>query len=269
VEGRNIYIEPRFSDNDFKQIPQSAHELVALNPDVIFAITTPAVKALQLETRTIPIVFQAVSDPVGAGIVSSLARPGGNATGLLFYQESIAGKWIGMLKEISPSMTRVALIANPKAFTYDYFVRFSKIVAPTLGVDLVPTPIEGNVIDIERNIEAFAHLPNGGLFVPVDTSTLPYRDLIVSLAAQYRVPAVYAARSFVVAGGLMSYGIDPIEQYRQAASYIDRILRGANPADLPVQAPTKYETVINLKAAKEIGLTVPPTLLARADEVIE
>ena len=267
-EGRNVHIELRFSANNYEQLPNLAQEMVALNPDVIFATTTPAVKALQARTRTIPIVFMYMSDPVGAGVVSSLARPGGNITGFLLYEDSITGKWLGMLKEISPPLTRAALVANPKGFTYDYFLRSSKTIAPALRIELVPAPVE-NDIDIKRRIEAFARSPNGGLFVPPDTTTVQHRDLVIALAAQLRLPAVYAFRYFATAGGLMSYSIDIVEQNRQAASYVDPILRGANPAELPVQAPTKYETVLNLKTAKMLGFDVPPTLLVRADEVIE
>lgn len=269
VEGRNIRIELRFSDNSFERVPQLAQELVAINPEVIFASTTPAVKALQARTRTIPIVFVYVSDPVGAGVVAGLARPGGNITGLLLYEDSITGKWLGMLKEISPALTRAALVANPKGFTYGYFVRSSKTIAPALGIDLMTMPIENDAAEIEQSIEGFARAPNGGLFVPPDTTTVQHRDLIIALAARYRLPAVYAFRYFATAGGLMSYSIDILEQHRQAAAYVDRILRGANPADLPVQAPTKYQTVVNLKTAKMLGFDVPPTLLVRADEVIE
>jgi putative tryptophan/tyrosine transport system substrate-binding protein len=269
VEGRNMQIELRFSANNYERVPRLAQEMVALSPEVIFASTTLAVKALQAETRTIPIVFLAVSDPVGAGVVASLARPGGNKTGLLLYEESIAGKWLGMLKEISPSLTRAALVANPKGFTYDYFVRASKAIAPALGIELAPAPVENDAADIEQRIKDFARTPNGGLFVPPDNTTVQYRDLVISLAARHRLPAVYAFRQFVIAGGLMSYGTDLFGQYRQAATYVDRILRGANPADFPVQAPTKYQTVINLRTAKAIGVAVPPTLLVRADEVTE
>jgi putative ABC transport system substrate-binding protein len=267
-EGRNIHIELRFTANNYEQLPHLAQELVALNPDVVFATTTPAVKALQARTRTIPIVFVYASDPVGAGLVSSLARPGGNITGLLLYEDSITGKWLGMLKEISPPLVRAALLANPKGFTYDYFLRSSKTIAPALGIEIVPAPVE-NDVDIERHIEALARAPNGGLFVPPDITTVQHRDLVIALAARYRLPAVYAFRYFAAAGGLMSYSIDIREQHRQAASYVDRILRGANPAELPVQAPTKYQTVVNLKTAKTLGFDVPPTLLVRADEVIE
>jgi len=269
LEGRNIQIELRFVDDNFERLPQLAQEMVALNPDVIFASTTPAVRALQAKIRTIPIVFVYVSDPVGAGVVASLARPGGNATGLLLYEESIAGKWLGMLKEISPPLIRAAQVGNPKGFTYDYFVRSSKTIAPALGIEVVPAPIENDVAAIEQRVETIARAPNCGLFLPPDSTTDHYRDLIIALAARYRLPAVYAFRHFAADGGLMSYGIDILEQHRQAASYVDRILRGANPADLPVQAPTKYETVLNLKTAKALGFDVPPTLLVRADEVIE
>jgi putative tryptophan/tyrosine transport system substrate-binding protein len=269
VEGRNIQIETRFSAGDFERLPHLAQEMVALNPDVIFATTTPAIRALQAKTRTIPIVFVYVSDPVGAGLLASLARPGGNTTGLLLYEESIAGKWLGMLKEISPRLTRAALVANPKGFTYDYFTRSSKTIAPALGIEITPMPIENDAADIEQRIDAFARASNGGLFMPPDITTIQHRDLIITLAARYRLPAVYAFRYFAMAGGLMSYGIDMLEQHRQAASYVDRILRGANPSDLPVQTPTKYETVLNLKTAKALGFDVPPTLLVRADEVIE
>jgi len=268
-EGRNLRIDLRFTANDYERLPDLAQELVALNPDVIFAITTPVVKALQARTRTIPIVFVYVSDPVGAGIVASLARPGGNATGLLLYEESITGKWLGMLQEISPALSRAALIGNPKGFTYEYFLRSAKAIAPSLGIEIAPTPIEDDGAEIERRIEALARAPNIGLFVPPDTTTVQHPDRIIAAAARKRLPAVYAFRFFATGGGLMSYGTDTLEQHRQAASYVDRILRGANPADLPVQAPTKYETIVNLKTAKLLGFDVPPTLLVRADEVIE
>jgi len=269
LEGRNVQIELRFTGDNYERLPQLVQEMVAFNPDVIFASATPAVRALQAKTPTIPIVFVYVSDPVGAGVVASLARPGGNTTGLLLYEESIAGKWLGMLKEMSPPLTRAALVGNPKGFTYDYFVRSSKTIAPALGIEVAPTPIENDAAAIEQPIAALARTPNCGLFLPPDITTDHYRDLIIALAARYRLPAVYAFRHFVTAGGLMSYGVDMVEQHRQAASYVDRILRGANPADLAVQAPTKYETVLNLKTARALAFDVPPTLLVRADEVIE
>jgi putative tryptophan/tyrosine transport system substrate-binding protein len=268
LEGRNILIEPFFSANNFDRLPQFAQEIVALNPDVIFATTTPATKALQQVTGTIPIVFVQVSDPIGSGVITSLARPGGNITGVLLYEETIAGKWLGMFKEISPHLKRSALVGNPKGFPYLYFIRTANAIAPSLGMEIVPVPIT-NAADIERSIGSFARVPDGGLFLPPDNTVEEHRDLIIALAARNRLPAVYSSRYFVTSGGLMSYGTDLLNQYRQAASYVDRILRGAKPADLPVEMPTKYETVLNLKTAKSIGLEVPPTLLVRADEVIE
>jgi putative ABC transport system substrate-binding protein len=267
-EGRNMQIDYRFSAPDPEQFAQMAKALIASKPDVIFAQTTPAALALQRETRTVPIVFVSVSDPIGSGIVASLARPGGNITGFLLYEDGIIGKWMGMLKEIAPRLERAAIVANPNSTPYDYFLRSAKAVSPSLGIEVVPTPFD-NVGEIERVIERFARVPNGGLILPPDTTITNNRDLVVALAARLRLPAVYALRVFVTAGGLMSYSTDIIEQNRQASSYVDRILRGANPADLPVQAPTRYETTLNLKTAKALGLDVPPTLLVRADEVIE
>jgi putative tryptophan/tyrosine transport system substrate-binding protein len=266
-EGRTVRIDYRFAANNPDRYRSLAKELVRLQPDVLFAHTTPIAVAFQRETRTIPIVFVSVSDPVGSGLVASLARPGGNLTGLLLYEEGITGKWLAMLKEIAPGLSRAALIANPRRAPYDYFVRSAKSVAPSLAIELVPSPIE-NAADIERVIVSFAREPNGGLVVLPGTPIEP-RDLVVAIAARHRLPAVYYFRSFVVSGGLMSYGIDLIDQSRQAASYIDRILRGANAAELPVQAPTKYETLLNLRTARALGLDVPPSLLVRADEVIE
>jgi putative ABC transport system substrate-binding protein len=224
--------------------------------------------ALQRETGTIPIVFVYVSDPIGSGFVASLARPGGNLTGLLLYEEGITGKWLAMLKEMAPRLARAALVANPKTTPYDYFLRAAEAVAPSLEIELVPSPVE-NAADIEGTIESFARVPNGGLVLPPDITTTVHRDLIVALAARHRLPAVYSARFLVVAGGLMSYGTYFVDMSRQAAAYVDRILRGAKPAELPVQAPTRYETVLNLKTAKALGLTVPPGLLVAANEVIE
>jgi ABC-type uncharacterized transport system substrate-binding protein len=266
-EGRNVRIEYRFAANNPDQYQPLAKELVSLQPDVFLAYATPVAAAFQRESRTIPIVFVSVSDPIGSGLVASLARPGGNLTGFLLYEEGITGKWLAMLKEIAPGLSHAALIANPKRTPYDYFVRSAKSVAPSLAIELAPTPVE-NAADIERVIESFAREPNGGLVVLPGTP-VENRDLVIALAARHRLPAVYPFRFFVAAGGLMSYGTDFDDQSRQAASYVDRILRGANAADLPVQAPTKYETVLNLKTAKALGLEVPPSLLLRADEVIE
>ena len=266
-EGRNVRIDYRFAPANVGQAQVPARELVALQPDVILGQGTPVVAALQRESQAIPIVFVNVSDPIGSGLVASLARPGGNLTGLLQYEASIAGKWLAMLKEIAPRLARAALVMNPIG-SYDYFRQSAEALAPSLKIELVLSPV-GTAADIERTIESFARVPNGGLLLPPDNMTSTHRDLIISLAAKHRLPAVYSLRVFVAAGGLMSYGTDQVEMLRQAAYYVDRILRGAKPADLPVQAPTKYETVVNLKTAKALGLTVPPALLTSADEVIE
>src|ERR1700730_614269 len=265
-EGRNIYIHTRFAPAGAGQEQLRARELVALKPDVILAHSPQVVAALQRESGQIPIVFVGVADPVEAGFIASLARPGGNLTGLLGIEASIAGKWLTMLKEIAP-VTRVALIANPKNI-FDYFVQAAEPLARSLSIELVASSI-ANDVEIERTIETFARKPNGGLMLPPDATTSVHRDLIIALAARYRLPAVYALRAFVKAGGLMSYGTAFTNQFREAASYVDRILHGENAADLPVQAPTKYETVVNLKTAQALGLTVPPGLLVAADEVIE
>jgi putative ABC transport system substrate-binding protein len=267
-EGRNIRIDYRYAASATDQYPRLAKELVALQPEAILAFTTPIAAALQRETRAIPIVFVSVSDPIGSGLVASLARPGSNLTGLLLYEESITGKWLAMLKEIAPGLARIALMANPGTTPYDHFLRMAKAIAPSLAVELVPSPVTSSA-EIERAIVSFTRTPNGGLVVLPDGTSLLHRDLLIALASRHRLPAVYAFRLFVQAGGLMSYGTDIIDHHRQAASYVDRILRGAKPADLPVQAPTKYETVVNLRTAKALGLTVPPGLLVAADEVIE
>jgi putative ABC transport system substrate-binding protein len=269
VEGRNIQVDYRWGAGDPDRMRTLAKELVALHPDVILAHTTPAVAAVQRESRTIPIVFVRVSDPIGSGFVASLARPGGNLTGLLFFEASIVGKWLSMLKEMAPRLARAALVANPKTTPYDYFLRTAEAVAPSLAIEIVPSRVE-NAADIERAVESVARVPDGGLVIPPDLTMLRNRDLIIALAARYRLPAIYYDRPFATAGGLMSYGLtDPTEPFQQAASYIDRILRGEKPADLPVQVPTKYSTVVNLKTAKALGLTVPPGLMVAADEVIE
>jgi putative ABC transport system substrate-binding protein len=268
VEGRNLQIELRYSGGDYGRLSRLAHELVSLKSDVIFANTTPAIRALQHETSSIPLVFVEVSDPAGAGLVASLSRPAGNITGFLFYENTIVGKWLGMLKEIAPFLTRIAFVGDKKAFPYGYFLPTAKKIAPSIGMEIVPLPIT-NGDDIKRSIEDFVRVPNGGLLSPNDTTVEENRDLILALAARYRIPAVYAFRDFVTAGGLMYYGTDLVTHFRRAASYVDRVLRGANPADLPVQAPTEYDTVLNLKTAKALGLQVPQSLLARADEVVE
>jgi putative ABC transport system substrate-binding protein len=267
-EGRNLQTDTRFAAGKSNQYQTLAKELVALQPDVIIAHTTPVVEAVRKESGTIPIVFVTVSDPVGSGFIVSLAHPGGNLTGLLLYESSIPGKWLAMLKEIAPSLTRIALVANPKTTPYEYFLRATRAAAAPLAIELVPGRIE-TTADIEREIASFARIPNGGLVLPPDSTTILRRDLIIELAARHRLPAVYSANYFVAAGGLMSYGIDQVDMFRRAASYADRILRGDKPADLPVQAPTRYEAAVNLKTANALDLTVPAGLLLAADEVIE
>jgi putative ABC transport system substrate-binding protein len=268
-EGRNVRIDYRFAPAASpEQVQLFAKELVALRPDVIFAQTTPVVAALQRETRTIPIVFAALADPIGSGFIASLPQPGGNITGVMLYEPSVTGKWLSMLKEIAPQVVRAAFIVNPTTAVYNYHLRAAEPLSRSLGIDLVLTRV-ANADEIEHAIEVFASAPNGGLVLPPDVTTTAHRDLIVALAVRYRLPAVYTIRPFVAAGGLMSYGVDFTDMFRQAASYVDRILRGDNPADLPVQAATKFETVVNLKTAKALGLTVPPGLLVAADEVIE
>jgi putative ABC transport system substrate-binding protein len=266
MEHQNAF---RFAGASERYLPL-AQELVALQPDVVVAATTPVAVIMRQQTHTIPIVFVPSSDPIGAGLVVSLAHPGGNVTGVLLYEEGIAGKWLAMLKEIAPGVTRAGLLINPKTNVFDYFVRTAKAAAPALAIDVMPLPIEDSDADIGRAVTSFASTPNGALVVPPDSTTFGRRDFLVTLAARLHLPAVYGYREFVDAGGLMFYGVDsPVDLYRLAASYVDRILRGANPADLPVQAPSKYETVVNLKTAKALALNVPSSLLVRADEVIE
>jgi len=268
-EGRNVSIDIRFAPGSSADRAQVlAKELIALQPEVILAQSTPVFAALQRETRTIPIVFSNIGDPIGSGFVASLPRPGGNITGLMLFEASVTGKWLAMLKEIAPRLERVALVTNPKTAPYNYYLRAAESLSSSLGIKVVPDLVE-SIADIERTIEAFARTPNGGLLLPPDMNTSVHRDLIIALAAQYSLPAVYWERLFVAAGGLMSYGVDFVDMSRQAASYVDRILRGDKPADLPVQAATKFETTVNLKTAKALGLTVPPGLLVAADEVIE
>ena len=267
-EGRNVSVDYRFAAGRAEHVEALAKELVALQPDVIIAQGTSVTAALQRESNKIPIVFVTVSDPIGSGFVASLPRPGGNITGLLQYEAGIVGKWMAMLKEIAPRLVHVALVANPKVTAYDYFLRAAEAAAPSLAIEIVPSPIE-SAGDIERVIDSVARVPNSGLLLPPDSTTITHRDLIVALAARHRLPAVYSLRVFVTAGGLMSYGTDQVEIFRLAATYADRILRGAKPAELPVQVPTKYETIVNLKTAKGLGLDVPPSLIVRADQVIE
>jgi len=267
-EGRNIHIEHRYAQAA-AQLQTFAKELVAMQPDVIFAMSRPATAALKQETATIPIVFTYVIDPIGAGFIASLARHGGNLTGLVAYEPSTVGKWLGMLKEIAPRTARVALLGNPKtAVYYDYLLGAAQAVAP-LGIEVVPSRIENDDADIERAITAVAGLANTSMVVLPENTTTVKHDLIIALAARNRLPAVYTFKFMVQAGGLMSYGIVSADHYRQAAFYVDRILRGAKPAELPVQTPAKYETALNLKTAKALDLAVPAGLLVAADEVIE
>jgi putative tryptophan/tyrosine transport system substrate-binding protein len=243
TDGRNVRIDTRWTAGDADRTRRQAAELIALAPDVVVATGTPTLGPLQQATRTVPIVFMMTVDPVGGGFVDSLARPGGNTTGFMLFEYGMGGKWLELLKEIAPRVTRVGTEVSP--------------------INLRDSP------EIERGVTAFARSANGGLIVTTNTLANVHRDLIVMLAARHKLPALYSARYFVIGGGLMSYGPDRIDQSRRAAAYVDRILKGEKPADLPVQAPTKYELVINLKTAKALGLTVPDTLLARADEVIE
>ena len=242
--------------------------MVALAPDVILASGNAGVAPLLQATRTVPVVFVIVPDPVGAGFVDSLARPGGNATGFIAYEYGLSGKWLEVLKEIAPGVTRAAVIRDPALASGPGQFAAIQSIAPSLGVEVSPVNVR-DAGEIERAITAFAHSPNGGLIVTGSALVGIHRHLIIALAARHKLPAVYVERTYVAAGGLISYGSDFLDQYRRAASYVDRILKGEKPADLPVQAPTKYELVINLKTAKALGLEVPPTLLARADEVIE
>jgi putative tryptophan/tyrosine transport system substrate-binding protein len=266
--GQNVRVDYRWSGGNADNMRKYAAELVALAPDVILAHSSQAVAPLLQATRTVPIVFVAVSDPVGAGYVDSLARPGGNATGFLLWEYSIAGKWLELLKEIAPRVTRAAVLRETAIAAGPALFGVIQAAAPSLGVELRPVDVR-DAGEIERAITAFAQGANGGLIVTGSTLAAIHRDLIVTLAARHKLPAVYFGRHFVTADGLMSYGPDFLDQFRRAAGYVDRILKGEKAADLPVQAPTKYELAINLKTAKALGLDVPPSLLARADEVIE
>jgi putative tryptophan/tyrosine transport system substrate-binding protein len=268
TEGRNIQIEYRSFAGEPTRARTMAKELVDLQPDLIIAVSTPGLAAVSQETRTIPIVFLAVTDPVGQHFVESLARPGGNATGLTFFEFSVAGKVLETLKQIAPDVMRVALLFNPDTITTAPFLQSLEATAPVLGIELIKAPVR-DAPEIEAAMAAVARGSGGGLMFLPDPFTNFNRDLIVALAARYRLPAVYTLPSFVTAGGLISYGVDVADIYRRAAPFVDRILKGSKPADLPVQQPTKFELVINLKTANALGLTVPSTLLARADEVIE
>jgi len=268
IEGRNIRIEARFGEGDFETTRRQAAELVALAPDLILATGGPATERLLQITRTVPIVFVIVPDPVGSGLVDRLSRPSGNATGFAQFEYSLTGKWLELLKQVAPGVMRVAVLRDPAITAGIGQFAVIQSVAPSVGVEVSPINIS-DLAEVEHAIAEFARETNGGLIVTASARGVTHRELIVMLAARYKLPAVYSVRDFVASGGLISYGANFLDQYRLAASYVDRILRGEKPADLPVQAPTKYELVINLKTAKALGLTVPQSLLARADEVIE
>jgi putative tryptophan/tyrosine transport system substrate-binding protein len=268
TDGRNVTIETRWGAGDSERLRRYAAELVALAPDVILAVTVSSMVPLQQATHTVPIVFVQVTDAVGAGFVESLSRPGGNATGFSLSEYGFSAKWLELLKEIAPRMTRAGVLRDPSNPSGIGLLAAIQGAAPALDVEVSPLGVR-DVGEIERVITAFAQRPNGALILVPTALTVINRQLIINLAARHRLPAIYPYRYFVEAGGLMSYGADEIDQYRLAAGYVDRILKGEKPADLPVQAPTKFELVINLKTAKALGIDVPATVLARADEVIE
>jgi putative tryptophan/tyrosine transport system substrate-binding protein len=268
TEGRNVRIDARWGAGDADRIRKYAAELVALAPDVILASGATTLGPLQQVTRTLPIVFAQVADPVGGGNVASLARPGGNATGFTNFEYGMSAKWLELLKQIAPRVTRVAVIRDPSLTSSVGQLAALQAVAPSFGVELRPVDVH-DAGEIERAIAAFARGSNGGLIVTNTTLVIIHRELIVTLAARHRLPAVSPYRFFVTGGGLISYGPDTVDPYRRAAGYVDRILKGEKPADLPVQAPVKYETVLNLKTARALGLDVPATVLVRATEVIE
>jgi len=270
TDGRNVRIDYRWAAGDIARIRTFAKELVELQPDVILARTTPVTAALLKETRTIPIVFAVVSDPVGDGLVASLARPGGNVTGFTNVESSLGSKWLQLLKEIAPRIRSVAFMFDPKMAPGGgaYYRRLIEDAAPSIGVKAIATVVH-DAADIERAIDAFTREPNGGLIVLPDVTNVSHRRVTISLVAHHRLPAIYPNGYFAKDGGLISYGVDVLNLYRQAASYVDRILRGAKPNELPVQAPTRFELVVNLKAAKALGLKIAPSLLQRADQVIE
>jgi putative tryptophan/tyrosine transport system substrate-binding protein len=268
IEGRNVRMDIRWASADPGEIRKQAAELVALAPDVILAPGTTTVGPLMQTTRTVPIVFPIIADPVAGGFVDSLARPGRNATGFMLFEYSISGKWLELLKQIAPGVTRVAVLGDPNTPTGPAQFGVIQAVAPMLRVE-VSAFNKRDADEIERAITAFAQSPNGGLILTAGGPAFVHRDLIITLAARYKLPAIYFEHAFVAAGGLLSYGPDRIDMYRRAAGYVDRILKGGKPADLPVQAPTKYQLVINLKTAKALGLDVPGHLQQIADEVIE
>jgi putative ABC transport system substrate-binding protein len=268
TEGHNVRIEARFSAGNAADVRKHAAELIALAPDVIVATGAAGMGPIFQATRTVPVVFVIVPDPVGAGFVKSLSRPGGNATGFMMFEYSLCAKWLALLKEVAPSIKRVAVLRDPTITAGIGQFAVIQSVAGTVGVDVIPTNIR-DAAEIERDLAEFAQPTNGGLILTASALSAIHRDLIIRLAARYKLPAVYQERNYVAAGGLISYGPNFLDQYPRAAGYVDRILKGEKPSDMPVQAPTKYELVINLKTAKALGLNIPPSVLARADEVIE
>jgi putative ABC transport system substrate-binding protein len=268
MDGRNVRIDIRWSASEPERIRKYAAELVSFTPDVILASTTPGVAALQQAAPSLPIVFVQVADPVGAGFVASLAKPGGNATGFTIYEYGMGAKLLELLKDIAPRVTRVGIMRSPASIADIGMFGAIQSVAPSLGMQLSPINLQ-DTSEIEHGISAFAQQPNSGLIVVGAAQAFVHREQIVALAARYELPAVYPDQTFIINGGLISYGPDRLEAYRRAASYVDRILKGEKPADLPVQAPTKYELAINLKTAKALGLNVSPSILSRADKVIE
>jgi putative ABC transport system substrate-binding protein len=270
VDGRNLRIDRRWAAGNPGRIEALAKELVGLQPEVIVGYSTPTVVALRKETDTIPIVFVQVSDPIGTGFIANLAHPGGNITGFSNFESSMGGKWVELLKETAPGVARVALMFNPETAPYvtSYYQGPFEAAAPSFGVQPSVNPVH-NDLEVESAITALGREPGGGLVVMPDSFNIVHRERIIALAARHKLPVIYPYRFAVMEGGLMSYGVDQVDLFRRAAAYVDRILKGAKPADLPVQAPTKFEFVINLKTAKALGLTVPPTLLATADEVID
>jgi len=268
-EGKNLWIDIRFGDGDTRLIQRHAVELVGSNPDVILVLGTVVATAMQRVTRSIPVVFVQVSDPVAAGFVSSLSHPAGNITGFTTYEYAMGGKWLEVLKDIAPSVTRVLFLLNPEnTAQWTGYTHTLEAFGRTTRVRIVPGAVRDRE-EIESVIDAFAREPDGGLLLPPDAITAVHQKLILRLAARHRLPAIYPYRAWAVNGGLLSYGIDVVDQFRRATSYVDRILKGENPGNLPVQAPTEFKMIINLKAAKALGLDVPQTLLATADEVIE
>jgi putative ABC transport system substrate-binding protein len=268
IDGQNVTIDYRWAGGDPDKARAFARELVGMAPDVIVTSTNQVTAIVRQETSSIPIVFVFVGDPVGSGFAASLAKPGGNSTGFANFENSTGGKWLELFSEVAPNVKRVGFVFHPDAAPNVGFYRAAEAAAPSLGMTVVPLPVH-NAIEIERGIAGIAHSEDGGPIVPPHAVTVGNRDLIIGLAARYRLPAVYGDRSFAESGGLLSFGNNTVDMFQRSATYIDRVLKGAKPADLPVQLPTKFELIVNLKTAKELGLNVPSMMLARADEVIE